>query len=114
MFINSREAAMDDIISGAYVFTGRRSAQSYHLNKMANTLSAPEKRTQFQADEAAYMRGMGCSDYEIDMVRSRDWKAMMEHGASIYLLLKIGAATGHALPQIAAHTSGRHTTVKEP
>lgn len=98
---------MDDVISGAYVFTGERSAQSYHLNKMASTLSTSEKRTQFQADESGYMRAMGCSDHEIDLVRRRDWKAMMEHGASIYLLLKIGAATGHALPQIGAHTSGK-------
>jgi gallate dioxygenase len=97
---------LDDVISGAYVFTGERSAHSYHLNKMANTLGTSEKRAQFQADEAGYMRGMGCSDHEIDLVRRRDWKAMMEHGASIYLLLKIGAATGHALPQIGAATGG--------
>ena len=31
---------------------------------------------------------------------------MMEHGASIYLLLKIGAAVGDALPEIGAHTGG--------
>lgn len=98
---------MDDVISGAYVFTGERSAKSYHLNKMANTLSNPAHRADFQRDEAAYMRGMGCSDQEIALVHARDWKGMMEHGASIYLLLKIGAAVGHALPQIGAHTSGK-------
>jgi hypothetical protein len=32
---------------------------------------------------------------------------MMEHGASIYLLLKIGAAVGHSLQQIGRHTSGK-------
>ena len=97
---------MDDVISGAYVFTGERSAHSYQLNKMANSLGTSEKRAQFQADEAGYMRAMGCSDHEIDLVHRRDWKAMMEHGASIYLLLKIGAATGHALPHIGAATGG--------
>jgi protocatechuate 4,5-dioxygenase alpha subunit len=97
---------LDDIVSGAYVFTGERSARSYHLNKMANTLSVPEKRARFQADEAGYMRDMGCSDQEIELVKHRDWKGMMDHGASIYLLLKIGAAVGHSLPQIGAHTSG--------
>ena len=97
---------MDDIVSGAYVFTGERSARSYHLNKMANTLSVPDKRVQFQADEASYMRAMGCSDDEIELVKQRDWRGMMDHGASIYLLLKIGAAVGHSLPQIGAHTRG--------
>jgi len=97
---------MDDVIAGAYVFTGERSAHSYHLNKMANSLGSADKRAQFRADEAGYMRGMGCSDQEIELVRRRDWQAMMAHGASIYLLLKIGAATGHALPQIGPATGG--------
>jgi protocatechuate 4,5-dioxygenase alpha subunit len=97
---------LDDVISGAYVFTGERSARSYQLNRMANTLSSPEKRAEFQADEAGYMRGMGLSEHEIELVKLRDWRAMMDHGASIYLLLKIGAAVGHSLPQIGAHTAG--------
>jgi protocatechuate 4,5-dioxygenase alpha subunit len=100
------EAALDDVIYGSFVFTGERSANSYKLNKMANSLRSNESRAQFLADEAGYMRAMGCSEQEIDLVRQRDWKAMMEHGASIYLLLKIGAAVGHSLPQIGAHTSG--------
>ena len=98
---------MDDVIAGSYVFTGERSANSYHLNRMANSLRSPEARARFLADEADYMRGMGCSAHEIDLVRRRDWKAMIEYGASIYLMLKIGAAVGHSLPQIGAHTSGR-------
>jgi len=97
---------LDDMIAGAYVFTGERSAHSYHLNKMANSLRSAETRAQFLADEAGYMRAMGCSDHEIELVRRRDWKAMMEYGASIYLLLKIGAATGHPLPEIGAATGG--------
>lgn len=98
---------MDDVIAGSFVFTGERSAKGYHLNKMAKTLGSAGRRAQFKADEAGYMRGMGCSEQEIDLVQRRDWQAMMEQGGSIYLLLKIGAAVGHALPQIGAHTSGR-------
>lgn len=98
---------MDDVIAGSHVFTGERSANSYHLNKMASTLRSAESRARFLADETGYMRELGCSDTEIDLVRRRDWKAMMTHGASIYLLLKIGAAVGHTLPQIGAHTSGK-------
>jgi gallate dioxygenase len=101
-----REAALDDVISGAYVFTGERSARSYALNKMANSLSSPDNRAQFQTDETGYMQGLGCSDTQIDLVKRRDWKGMMEHGASIYLLLKIGAAVGVPLPEIGAHTAG--------
>jgi protocatechuate 4,5-dioxygenase alpha subunit len=98
---------MEEKISGAYVFTGERSARSYRVNKMANSLSDPASRARFQADEEGYMRGMGLTDHEIDLVRRRDWKGLMEHGASIYLLLKIGGAVGHTLPMIGAHTSGK-------
>jgi gallate dioxygenase len=97
---------LDDVISGAYVFTGERSGRGYALNKMANSLSTPENRTRFNQDEAAYMRGLGCTEEQIDLVARRDWKGMMEHGGSIYLLLKIGAAVGVPLPEIGAHTAG--------
>ena len=100
------EAAVRDAIQGGYVFTGENSAKSYRLNKMAVTLTSPENRTKFQTDEEGYMRGMGLSDQEIDLVKQRDWKGMMEYGASIYLVIKIGGSVGHSLPEIGAHTAG--------
>ena len=99
-------AALDDQISGAYVFTVERSARGYALNKMANTLNSPENRARFNQDEAAYMRAAGCSPDQIDLVARRDWKGMLESGASIYLMLKIGAAIGVPLPEIGAHSAG--------
>jgi protocatechuate 4,5-dioxygenase alpha chain len=102
-----QEAALDDMISGAYVFTGERSAAGYRLNRMAKTLTSPTARAAFQADEAGYMRAQGCTEAEIELVRRRDWHGMMCQGASIYLLLKIGAATGHALPEIGRATASR-------
>ncbi len=99
---------MDDVIEGACVFTGERSAAGYRLNKMARTLVAPDNRADFRADETGYMTRHGCSAEEIDLVRRRDWHGMMQAGGSIYLLLKIGAATGHALPEIGRATGGGH------
>jgi len=97
---------MDDVISGAYVFTGERSGRGYALNRMANSLSSPDNRARFNEDEAGYMRAMGCSDQQIDLVARRDWKGMLESGGSIYLMLKIGAAVGVPLPEIGAHSAG--------
>ncbi len=97
---------MNDVISGAYVFTGERSARSYRLNKMANTLRSAEARARFLADEDGYMRAMGCSEQEVELVRRRDWKAMMDYGASIYLVLKIAAAVGQTLLEVGTHTGG--------
>jgi protocatechuate 4,5-dioxygenase alpha subunit len=97
---------MSIAIQGGYVFTGANSARSYRLNKMAASLTAPENRAKFQADEDAYMRAQNLSDQERDLVARRDWKGMMEYGASIYLVIKIGGALGHSLPEIGAHTAG--------
>ncbi len=93
-------------IEGGYVFTGENSAKSYRLNKMARTLIDPENRARFQAGEESYMRDQGLSEQEIDLVQRRDWKGMMDYGASIYLVIKIGGAVGHTLPEIGAHTAG--------
>ena len=72
----------------------------------SNSLSSSDNRARFSEDEAAYMRGMGCSPEQVDLVARRDWKGMLESGASIYLMLKIGAAVGVALPEIGAHSAG--------
>lgn len=97
---------MSIAVEGGYVFTGESSARSYRLNKMAASLTAPENRAKFQADEDAYMRALGLSDQERDLVARRDWKGMMDYGASIYLVIKIGGAVGISLPEIGAHTAG--------
>jgi gallate dioxygenase len=97
---------MSIAVDGGYVFTGENSARSYRLNKMAASLTAPDNRAEFQADEDAYMRARGLSDQERDLVARRDWKGMMDYGASIYLVIKIGGSVGHTLPEIGAHTAG--------
>jgi protocatechuate 4,5-dioxygenase alpha subunit len=104
--IETREAPLDEVISGAYVFTVERSARGYALNKMANSLGSADNRSRFNQNEASYMRDMGCSPEQIDLVARRDWKGMLESGASIYLMLKIGAAVGVPLPEIGAHSAG--------
>jgi len=98
---------MNDIVSGALLFTGERSAQGYRINKMAASLTEPANRDRFKADEDAFMRGFGMTDAERQLVHDRDWKGLMDAGASIYVIIKIGGSTGHPLPVIGNHTAGR-------
>src|SRR5215510_12438997 len=98
---------MLDQVSGALVFTGERSRAGYRLNRMAMSMTDAANRAAFVADETGYMRGMGLSDAEIDMVCRRDWKAMIEAGGSIYLLIKIAGALGIPLYEVGAHTAGK-------
>jgi protocatechuate 4,5-dioxygenase alpha subunit len=97
---------MQEQVSGAPVFTGERSRAGYRLNRMAMSLNDPGNRKAFIADETAYLRGMGLSDAELDLVRRRDWKGMIEAGGNIYLIIKIAGALGIALYEVGAHTAG--------
>lgn len=97
---------MSDEVSGALVFTGERSHAGYRLNRMAMSLTDPTNRARFVADETRYLSDMGLNGAEIDLVRRRDWKAMVGAGGSIYLLIKIAGALGITLQQVGAHTAG--------
>jgi protocatechuate 4,5-dioxygenase, alpha chain len=92
---------------GTIVFTGEQSRRGYRLNRMAMSLTDAANRASFVADEVGYMRGMGLHDDEIDMVGRRDWRGMLEHGGSIYLLIKIAGALGCSIQEVGRHTSGR-------
>ena len=97
---------MLDEIAGTKVFTGERSRAGYRLNRMAMSLTDAASRAAFVADEAGYARGMGLDEATIDLIRRRDWKAMIDAGGSIYLLIKIAGALGIPLYAVGAHTSG--------
>jgi len=93
-------------ISGTSVFTGERSQQGYRLNRFAMSLTDPANRERFLADEAAYMRAMDLDEQEQGVVHRRDWSAMIDHGGSIYLILKIAGTIGQTLLQMGAQMRG--------
>ncbi|HET7883102.1 MAG TPA: protocatechuate 3,4-dioxygenase [Acetobacteraceae bacterium] len=97
---------MLDEVAGTKVFTGERSRAGYRLNRMAMSLTGAANRDAFVADEAGYARGMELNDAEIDMIRRRDWKAMIDAGGSIYLLIKIAGALSVPLYAVGAQTAG--------
>jgi len=94
-------------IPGTIVFTGEQSQRGYRLNRMAMSLTDPANRQRFVADDVRYTRAMGLTDDEVDLVHRRDWRGMLEAGASIYLLIKVAGALGVTLQQVGAHSAGR-------
>jgi protocatechuate 4,5-dioxygenase alpha subunit len=99
-------SGMGDGLPGTTVFTGARSRQGYRLNRLAMTLTDPANRARFLADAEAYMSEMGLAEAQKDMIRRRDWLAMVEGGGNIYLLLKIAATVGINLLQMGAQMRG--------
>jgi protocatechuate 4,5-dioxygenase alpha chain len=73
---------------------------------MAMSLTEAANRAAFVADEPGYLRGMGVTDAELELVRQRNWKGMMEAGGNIYLIIKIAGALGIGLYDVGAHTAG--------
>ncbi len=94
-------------IENTKVFDGEISRCGYRLNKFAMSLTSAENREAFKTDEEAYMVQCGLTDEERQLIRDRNWKAIMEsHGGNIYMIIKIGAVIGHGLYQIGAHQRG--------
>lgn len=93
-------------IPGTHVFTGEAAQHGIRLNKLSASLCQPENRDALRADEEAFMDRFALTDEEKDMVRRRDWDAMIRHGGSIYLIIKIGGALGVSLIAMGAQMRG--------
>lgn len=96
----------DHPTEGTYIFDWRMSRKGYRLNKLAYSLKDAANREAFKADEEAYYDRYGLDDGERDLIRQRDFLGMIKHGANIYMLLKLGAATGNGLYQMGAQQRG--------
>ena len=96
-----------DHIPGTHVFTGQRSQKGLKLNRFAYSLHEAENREAYKADPDDYMARHGLSAWEKQKVREKDWKTLVEEGgASIYMLLKVGAITRDGLASIGAQQRG--------
>lgn len=93
-------------IDGTYVFDWRLSRKGYRLNKLAYSLSRAENREAFKMDEEAYYDRFDLTEEEKELIRSRDFLGLIQHGANIYMMLKLGAATGNGLYQMGAQQRG--------
>ena len=80
--------------------------QSYQLNRMMYDLRDEGNRKALQSDEEAYYRRYGLGDDLVAKLKARDWKALNEAGASIYVMTKLGAAVGVNLYQMGAQMKG--------
>jgi gallate dioxygenase len=76
-------------LPGTYPFTLDRSVKCYRLNAFLHRLIEPEFRQRFLADPEPLF----AAD-ERDMIRRRDWRAMIQYGAIFFVLEKLAAVIG--------------------
>jgi gallate dioxygenase len=81
-------------LPGSYPFTLDRSVKAYRLNHFLHRLIEPQFRQQFLLDPEPLFVEAQLSAEERDMVRRRDWRALIRYGAIFFLLEKFGATVG--------------------
>jgi gallate dioxygenase len=89
-----REWAGLDELEGTYPFTLDRSVKAYRLNHFLHELVEPAKRKRFLSDPEPMFAEYALTEQERDMVRRRDWRALIQYGVIFFLLEKLGAVIG--------------------
>jgi gallate dioxygenase len=81
-------------LPGTYPFTLDRSVKAYRLNHFLHRLTEADYRRRFLADPEPLFAAADLSEEERDMLRRRDWRAMIRYGVIFFLLEKLGATVG--------------------
>jgi gallate dioxygenase len=81
-------------LEGVYPFTLARSTKAYRLNKFLHALIEPARRAAFLADEEASFEKAGLTPEERALVRTRQWRGMIQYGVIFFVLEKLGAVIG--------------------
>jgi gallate dioxygenase len=89
-----RELAGVEKLQGTYPFTLDRSVKAYRLNEFLHSLIEPETRKRFLADPEPLFEAARLTAEERDLVRRRDWRAMIHYGVIFFMLEKLGAVIG--------------------
>jgi len=88
------------------IFDLRLSHRGRRLNKLCAALCSPQERDAFKRDEQGFMSRFALTEAEKQLIRTRDFKGLIEAGTNIYYLLKIGSVTGNGLYRMGAQMRG--------
>jgi gallate dioxygenase len=94
-------------LPGTYPFTLDRSVKAYRLNDFLHRLIEPGYRGRFLADPEPMFAQAGLTEPERDMIRRRDWRALIQYGVIFFLLEKLGAVLGTSNLHIYAAMRGQ-------
>ena len=103
--------AVERAIPGTLVFDGEVARRGYALNAMCFSLTTDVTRSEFLADESAYMERFELTAAQRDAVARRDVLAMLEAGGNIYYLAKLAGVWGLGVQDVGAQQTG--VTVEE-
>lgn len=90
----NQQVAGAEKLTGTYPFTLEMSVRAYRLNKFLHEMVLPAHRERFLADPEASFEAADLTPQERDMVRNRDWRALIHYGVIFFMLEKLGAVVG--------------------
>lgn len=90
----NHEFAGVEKLEGTYPFTLARSVKGYRINKFLHSLIEPAARQLFKSDPETAFENAKLTTEERDMIRSRNWLAMIQYGVIFFLMEKLGAVVG--------------------
>jgi gallate dioxygenase len=93
-------------LPGTYPFTHARSHANLRLNSFLHDLIHPAHRRRFVNDFDALADERGLTLEEKDLVRNRQWIAMVRRGVSFFVLEKMAAVLGVSNPEVYASFRG--------
>ena len=89
-----------------YVFNLELSARGLRLNRFLHDFTIPEKRDLFKENPEEAMQQANLSQEEKQMIRTLDWRALMDYGASFFCLEKLARSKGVSNPEMVAAFRG--------
>ncbi len=89
-----RQWAGIETLEGTYPFTLDRSVKAYRLNHFLHRMVEPEFRHRFAQDPESVLMEADLTEEERDLIRRRDWRALVRYGAIFFVLEKFGASLG--------------------
>jgi len=81
-------------LEGTYPFTIERSVRAFRINDYLHRMVEPGHREAFLRNPEASFTAAGLTEEERDLIRRRDWRAMMHYGVIFFMLEKLGAVIG--------------------
>ena len=94
-------------LPGIVPFNELRARRGYRLNQFFVSMRSAAARDAFVRDPEACMAAQNLTEGERQLVRDKDFDAMLNYGASIYALGKVSQLLGTDLVGIGARSRGQ-------
>ncbi len=81
-------------LEGTYPVTVSSTVRTFRISNFLHQIIKPEFREKFLADPEPLFEEYGLTEQERDMIRRRDWRAMIQYGVIFFLMEKLAAVVG--------------------